>query len=156
MAEDNELTKENVDRVLNEIRGYLFADGGDIDVVDVQDGKVYVRFQGNCASCGSQETTMAMGVKRSLKGAFGDKLQDIVQLDPPELKEPAGANVQSINELLDLLRPGIQAYGGSVTAQSVDAGVAMVSYTGPDAIWNGVRSAIRDKFPDITDVQRAE
>lgn len=42
---DKELTKENVDRVLNQIRGYLFADGGDIDVVDVHDGNVFVRFQ---------------------------------------------------------------------------------------------------------------
>ena len=41
--EPNELTKDNVDQVLNEIRGYLFADGGDIDVVNVEDGKVYVR-----------------------------------------------------------------------------------------------------------------
>ena len=42
---EKELTLENVDRVLNEIRGYLFADGGDIEVVDVHDSNVFVRFQ---------------------------------------------------------------------------------------------------------------
>jgi NFU1 iron-sulfur cluster scaffold homolog, mitochondrial len=152
-----ELTRENVDRVLNEIRGYLFADGGDIDVVDVSkdEGKVFVRFQGNCANCGSQETTMVMGVERSLRAAFGDALKEVVRMDPPQPREPANVTVGAVNSLLDLLRPAIQSYGGSVKAQSVEGGVVHVAYEGPDPIWNGVQSAIKDRFEDVHDVVRA-
>ena len=53
-AAPREMTVESVDKVLNEIRGYLFADGGDIEVVSVDDGRVSVRFQGNCSTCSSQ------------------------------------------------------------------------------------------------------
>jgi hypothetical protein len=49
-----EMTVATVDKVLNDIRGYLFADGGDIRVQRVEEGKVYVEFEGACASCSSQ------------------------------------------------------------------------------------------------------
>ena len=41
--------KEKVQAALDEIRPALQADGGDIDLVDVKDGKVMVRFTGHCA-----------------------------------------------------------------------------------------------------------
>lgn len=49
-----EMTVQTVDKALNDIRHYLFADGGDIQVLRVEDGKVYVQFEGACASCSSQ------------------------------------------------------------------------------------------------------
>jgi hypothetical protein len=49
-----EMTVASVDKVLNDIRQYLFADGGDMRVERVEDGKVYVQFEGACASCSSQ------------------------------------------------------------------------------------------------------
>lgn len=98
---------------------------------------------------------MAMGVERSLKAAFGDKLNEVVRLEPPEAKEPSGATVSSVNALLDLLRPAIKSYGGHVKASSVEDGVCMVEYNGPEPIWKGVQSAIKDRFSDVTDVQRA-
>ena len=144
-----------VDKVLNEIRGYLFADGGDIEVVKVEDGNVYVRFQGNCASCGSQETTMTMGVARSLRAAFGAALREVVPLPAADGEgADAGVSVAAVNSLLDLLRPAVKGYGGRVEAKSVDGGVVGVEYEGPEPIWVGVRSAIRDKFPDVTEVAR--
>lgn len=41
--------KEKVEAALNLIRPQLQADGGDIELVDVQDGKVSVRLKGHCA-----------------------------------------------------------------------------------------------------------
>jgi NFU1 iron-sulfur cluster scaffold homolog, mitochondrial len=152
--EAKEMTVETVDRVLNEIRGYLFADGGDIEVVKVESGSVFVRFQGNCSSCASQETTMTMGVERSLRAAFGDSLREVVPL-PPTDAMPTGVTTASVNSLLDLLRPAIKGYGGKVEARSVEGGLCVVEYEGPEPIWIGVRSAIRDKFPDVLEVQRA-
>jgi Fe-S cluster biogenesis protein NfuA len=41
--------KEDVERVLNEIRPSLQADGGDVQLVDVQDGTVKVKLVGACS-----------------------------------------------------------------------------------------------------------
>ena len=98
---------------------------------------------------------MTMGVERSLKAAFGSALKEVVPLDAPAEAPPPGVTVAAVNSLLDLLRPAVQGYGGSVEAQAIDAGVCTVAYEGPDPIWVGVRAAIRDKFPDLLDVQRA-
>ena len=43
--------KEQVEQALGDIRPALQADGGDIELVDVQDGVVQVRLQGACAGC---------------------------------------------------------------------------------------------------------
>lgn len=39
------LTVRGVEACLDEVRPYLMADGGDVEVVDVQDGIVYLRLQ---------------------------------------------------------------------------------------------------------------
>ncbi len=41
--------KEDVEKVLNEIRPALQADGGDVELVDVIDGTVKVRLKGTCS-----------------------------------------------------------------------------------------------------------
>ena len=42
---------EKVQEVLDKIRPSLQADGGDVELVDVQDGVVQVRLQGACKGC---------------------------------------------------------------------------------------------------------
>lgn len=45
-AETYDFTVENVDKVLDEVRPYLVADGGNVEVVGVKDGVVSLRLQG--------------------------------------------------------------------------------------------------------------
>ncbi|KAL9995727.1 putative NIF system FeS cluster assembly, NifU, Fe-S cluster assembly domain superfamily [Helianthus debilis subsp. tardiflorus] len=45
-AQQFELTPQNVDTVLDDVRPYLIADGGNVDVVSVQDGVVSLKLQG--------------------------------------------------------------------------------------------------------------
>ncbi len=59
--------KEKVQVVLDKIRPSLQADGGDIELVDVADGKVSVRLTGHCAGCPMSSMTLRMGVERVLK-----------------------------------------------------------------------------------------
>ncbi len=59
--------KEKVEKVIEEIRPNLQADGGDIELVDVEDGVVKVRLKGACAGCPMSQITLAMGVERVLK-----------------------------------------------------------------------------------------
>jgi Fe-S cluster biogenesis protein NfuA len=59
--------KEKVEKVLEEIRPSLQADGGDIELVDIEDGVVKVRLKGSCAGCPMSQMTLAFGVERVLK-----------------------------------------------------------------------------------------
>jgi NFU1 iron-sulfur cluster scaffold homolog, mitochondrial len=152
-----ELTVETVEAALDEIRGYLFADGGDIRVLEVDGRDVKVQFEGSCASCSSQETTMAMGVERVLRAHFGDKLGQIISVED-EARDgggPVGLSEAAVEGLLSLLRPAVRNYGGKMEVDGVEGGVVRVQYEGPDAIWTGVRLAIQDKFgDDVSEIVR--
>ena len=59
--------KEKVQEALNKIRPMLQADGGDVELVDVQDGIVKVRLQGMCAGCPMSQMTLKNGIEKILK-----------------------------------------------------------------------------------------
>ncbi len=62
------MLKEQVEKVINEIRPMLRMDGGDIELVDVSDdGVVKVRLQGACAGCPGATMTLKFGVEKILK-----------------------------------------------------------------------------------------
>ena len=52
------------------VRPALQSDGGDIDLVKVEDNDVYVRLTGACSSCPSSTVTMKMGIERLLVEEF--------------------------------------------------------------------------------------
>ena len=65
------IMKEKVQKVIDEIRPFLQADGGDIDLIDVSDdGVVKVRLVGACAGCPGAQMTLRMGVEKKLKEAI--------------------------------------------------------------------------------------
>ncbi|KAB2833811.1 MAG: NifU family protein [Candidatus Brocadia sp.] len=59
--------KEKIEEALKGIRPALQADGGDIELVDVQDGVVKVRLRGACGTCPSALMTLKYGVEERLK-----------------------------------------------------------------------------------------
>ena len=61
--------KDKVVNVIDAIRPLLQADGGDIELVSVDEetGKVSVRLQGACKGCPGAQMTLKMGVERKLK-----------------------------------------------------------------------------------------
>lgn len=59
--------EEKVAKVLESIRPGLQMDGGDIELVSVEDGVVKVRLLGACAGCPMSMMTLQMGVERTLK-----------------------------------------------------------------------------------------
>ncbi len=61
------LTLENVETVLEEMSPYLMADGGNVEVVDLDGPIVKVRLQGACGSCPSSTMTLKMGLERRLR-----------------------------------------------------------------------------------------
>ncbi|KAK7337548.1 hypothetical protein VNO77_18129 [Canavalia gladiata] len=148
-AKKFDLTASNVDLVLDDVRPYLIADGGNVDVVSVEDGVISLRLQGACESCPSSTTTMKMGIERVLKEKFGDAVKDIRQVYDEERRE---TTVEAVNNHLEILRPAIKNYGGSVEVLSVEGGECYVKYVGPESIGSGIKAAIKEKFPDILNV----
>jgi len=61
--------REAVQKVIDEIRPLLQSEGGDIELVGVEDGVVSVRLKGACAGCPGAQMTLKMGVERRLKAA---------------------------------------------------------------------------------------
>ena len=60
--------KEKVKAAIEEIRPQLQADGGDIELVSIDDDDtVNVRLQGACAGCPGAMMTLQFGVERVLK-----------------------------------------------------------------------------------------
>ena len=53
---------------------------------------------------------------------------------------------------LNILRPAIKNFGGSVEVLSVEGEECHVKYVGPDSIGSGIKAAIKEKFPDIVNV----
>ena len=61
------MTNENVKTVLDQIRPALQADGGDVELIGVEDGIVSVRLTGACGGCPMSTMTLKMGIERLLK-----------------------------------------------------------------------------------------
>ena len=74
------LNRENVQKIMDEkIRPGLAMDGGDIELVDVKDNKVFVKLTGACGTCPMSMMTLKMGVERVLKSEFAE-LEEIVNM----------------------------------------------------------------------------
>lgn len=63
---DEEL-KPAVMSVIEKVRPSIKLDGGDITLVAIQEGKVFVQLQGACVGCGSSGTTIKFGVERQMQ-----------------------------------------------------------------------------------------
>lgn len=59
--------KAEVQRVLETIRPALQADGGDVELVDVEGGVVKVRLTGACGGCPMATMTLKGGIEATLK-----------------------------------------------------------------------------------------
>ncbi|MFB0559420.1 MAG: NifU family protein [Dehalococcoidales bacterium] len=67
--------RDKVEEVLNKIRPRLVVDGGNVELIAVDDGVVKIKLTGVCGSCPMATFTLKMGIERILK-------QEI-----PEIKE---------------------------------------------------------------------
>ena len=59
--------REKVEGVLDKIRPSLMNDGGNVELVNVNDGTVEVRLTGACAGCAFSTMTLKMGIEQVLK-----------------------------------------------------------------------------------------
>ncbi len=59
--------KEKIEEALKEIRPALQADGGDVELVEVEGDIVKVRLTGACGGCPMSQMTLKQGIERHIK-----------------------------------------------------------------------------------------
>jgi Fe-S cluster biogenesis protein NfuA len=59
--------REKVQAVLEQVRPALLADGGDVQLIDVNDGVVTLKLTGACSGCPMSTITLRDGIERVLK-----------------------------------------------------------------------------------------
>ena len=69
--------KEKVEKALDKIRSSLMADGGNVELVEVEDGVVKVKLTGVCGGCPMSQMTLKMGIERLLKQEIPE-VQEVV------------------------------------------------------------------------------
>ena len=72
--------KEKVEATLNKIRPALQADGGDVELVGVNDGVVSVKLMGACSGCPMATMTLKMGIERILTQEIPE-VKEVVAVD---------------------------------------------------------------------------
>jgi len=112
--EQLDLTWENVDLVLDEMRPYLLQDGGNVAISEIDGPVVRLELQGECGTCPSSTQTMKMGLERKLMERIPE-IQEVVQAmpDSPDLNE------EQINIVLDSVRPFLQVAGGTIDVATI-------------------------------------
>ncbi|KAI4367085.1 hypothetical protein MLD38_022863 [Melastoma candidum] len=149
------LTAENVEKVLDEIRPYLIADGGNVALHEIDGNVVKLKLQGACGSCPSSVVTMKMGIERRLM----EKMPEVVAVEAiPDEETGLELNDENIEKVLEEIRPYlVGAAGGSLELVAIEEPIVKVRITGPAAGVMTVRVAVtqklREKIPTIAAVQ---
>lgn len=58
---------QRVDRALDQIRPAIRMDGGEVELVEVEDGIARVRMVGACGGCPMSTMTLKMGIERAVR-----------------------------------------------------------------------------------------
>lgn len=70
---------DRVEDVINRIRPAVQDDGGDIELVAVdEEGVVKIRFHGACVGCPSSSMTLQLGIERNLK----ERIPEVTAVEP--------------------------------------------------------------------------
>jgi Fe-S cluster biogenesis protein NfuA len=76
---DDEL-RPIVESILEKSKVWIQQDGGDVTLIDIKDGTVFVQLQGACVGCGSSGTTIKFGIEKEMKSMIHP---DIVVMNVP-------------------------------------------------------------------------
>ena len=155
ISEKLELTADNVEKVLDEVRPYLIADGGDVELVEIDGLVVRLKLNGACGSCPSSTTTMRMGIEKRLM----EKIPEIMEVEQVT-EEETGLDLteENVEATLDEIRPYLAGTGGGeLELDAIEEPIVKIRLSGPAASVMTVRVAVtqklREKIPSIAAVQ---
>ena len=151
-----ELTLDNVEMVLDEMRPYLMADGGNVSVKEIDGATVRLILEGACGSCPSSTMTMQMGLERRLLERIPE-IENVVAVEP----EGPPMDEEGIERVLNEVRPFLNVAGGTIELVKLNAESALpnvrLKMTGSGAAISSVKieitHRIKRNYPKIAQVQ---
>ncbi len=66
-----------------QVRPALAAHGGNVEIIDIDNGKLFVKLSGGCQGCSSSSATLKDGIERMIKQAFPE-IDEVVDLTDHE------------------------------------------------------------------------
>ncbi len=77
----SEELKLNVEKALDEIRPFLQSDGGDINLLSIEEDKfVKVQLVGACTSCSVNQMTLKSGVEMTIK-KYAPQIESVTNVE---------------------------------------------------------------------------
>ncbi|XP_073146617.1 nifU-like protein 3, chloroplastic isoform X2 [Henckelia pumila] len=152
------LTEDNVEKVLDEVRPGLMADGGNVVLHEIDGLVVVLKLQGACGSCPSSTMTLKMGIETRLR----DKIPEIESVEQIlDMETGLELNEENVEKVLSEIRPYLSGTGGGILELiQINDYVVKVRLSGPAAGVMTVRVALtqklREKIPSIAAVQLME
>lgn len=149
------LTLANVETVLDELRPYLMADGGNVSVAEIDGATVRLALEGACGSCPSSMMTMKMGIERRLLEAIPE-IEEVCQVEP----EGPALTPEGVEGVLNEVRPFLNVAGGGIALVKMTPESALpvvrLKMEGSGAAINSVKIEITQRlkrnFPKISQV----
>lgn len=81
MNTPREIILNNINIAINEVRPYLKADGGDVELVDLtSDNTVKVKLMGACDGCPFSVMTLKAGIEQAIRKKFPE-MKELVAID---------------------------------------------------------------------------
>jgi Fe-S cluster biogenesis protein NfuA len=73
--------QKNIERALDEIRPFLQNDGGNINLIGIENSKIVkVQFIGNCSSCTVNQMTLKSGVEMTIK-KYAPQIKSVINIE---------------------------------------------------------------------------
>ncbi len=75
-----------VEEALDQVRPYIHSHGGEVELLDVDDGRVHLRLSGACEGCAASAMTLTRGIEQALRDHF-PSFREIVAEAPDRSSE---------------------------------------------------------------------
>ena len=76
---NKDVLRNKVEEALSEIRPFLESDGGDIELLSINNNIVDVKLMGNCVSCSVNQMTLKSGVEMTIK-QYAPQIQKVINI----------------------------------------------------------------------------
>lgn len=70
-----------VEEALDQVRPYIESHGGELELLEVEDGVVHVQLSGSCSGCAASAITLKRGVEEALKERY-ENFKELVSHEP--------------------------------------------------------------------------
>jgi len=78
--------RDKIEQALEQIRPFLQEDGGDIQLVSIDNNVVKVQLEGSCSKCSMSQMTMRAGVEEAIK-KMAPEITEVVAINMPNPEE---------------------------------------------------------------------